>query len=75
MDTALELAGQIAANAPLSVQASKRLARGIADGVIASDEALWEANRREAKLVMSSEDAREGPMAFAQKRTPEWKAR
>ncbi|GAC1408421.1 MAG: crotonase/enoyl-CoA hydratase family protein [Novosphingobium sp.] len=75
MDTALELAGQIAANAPLSVQASKRLARGIADGVIASDEALWDANRREAKLVMTSEDAREGPLAFAQKRMPEWKAR
>ncbi len=75
MASALELAEKIAANAPLSVQSSKRIARGIHDRRIDSDDAFWEANRREAKVVMTSEDAREGPLAFAQKRVPEWKAR
>lgn len=74
MDTATALADKIAANAPLSVQGSKRIARGIHDGQIDSDEAFWEANRREAKVVMTSQDAREGPLAFAQKRAPVWKA-
>jgi len=75
METALALAEQIVANAPLSVQASKRIAMGIHDGRIASDDQFWEANAREASTVMRSEDAREGPLAFAQKRTPVWKAR
>lgn len=75
MTTALALADKIAQNAPLSVQGSKRIARGIHEGQIESDEAFWDANRREAKLVMTSEDAREGPLAFAQKRPPVWKAR
>lgn len=75
MDSAIELAEKIAANAPLSVRGSKRIARGINEGQIDSDEAFWEANRREAKVVMTSEDAREGPLAFAQKRAPVWKAK
>ncbi len=74
MDAALELAGRIASNAPLSVQASKRLAMGIVDGAIASDAQFWAQNRKESRVVMTSEDAREGPLAFAQKRTPVWKA-
>jgi len=72
MATSLDLADRIAKNAPLSVQASKRLAMGIHQGKIASDDAFWEANKREARLVMRSQDAREGPLAFAQKRTPTW---
>lgn len=75
IDAALALAERIAANAPLSVQASKRIALGIEDGAIASDEAHWAANRRESALVMRSEDAREGPRAFAEKRMPSWKGR
>ena len=75
MPTALALAGKIAANAPLSVQASKRVALGIVDGRIAADAPNWEHNSRERGVLMRSEDAREGPLAFAQKRKPEWKAR
>ncbi len=75
LDAAFALAGRIAVNAPLSVQASKRIALGIADGVIAADEAGWAATRREAGTVMRSEDAREGPRAFAEKRAPLWKGR
>lgn len=75
METAIDLANRIAVNAPLSVQASKRIAMGIADGTIASDAAYWEANNREGRIVMQSEDAKEGPLAFAQKRQPVWQAK
>ncbi len=75
MATALDLAARIATNAPLSVQASKRLAMGIVDGAITSDDAFWAQNRKESMTVMTSEDAREGPLAFAQKRAPVWKAK
>jgi crotonobetainyl-CoA hydratase len=73
MPTALAMADKIAANAPLSVQASKRIARGIAEGKIASEFDFWAANKREAAVVMTSADAREGPRAFAEKRAPLWK--
>lgn len=75
MDTALDMAARIAANAPLSVQASKRLALGMADGAVAADAAFWVLNTRERNIVMSSADAREGPLAFAQKREPVWQAK
>ena len=75
MPTAIALAEKIAGNAPLSVQASKRVALRIIDGQIAGDDAHWDDNKRERKVLMASEDAREGPLAFAQKRKPEWKAR
>ncbi|MBO9698195.1 MAG: enoyl-CoA hydratase/isomerase family protein [Sphingopyxis sp.] len=75
MSTALALAERIAGNAPLSVQASKRVALGIEAGRIAADAPYWDHNARERSVLMRSEDAREGPLAFAQKRKPEWKAR
>lgn len=75
LDAALELAGVIAANAPLSVQATKRVALGVSDGARPGEDALWEHSDAEMMTVMSSEDAAEGPMAFAEKRAPEWKAR
>lgn len=75
IDAALALAERIAGNAPLSVQASKRIALGMADGTIAGDEAGWSATHRESSLIMRSEDAREGPRAFAEKRAPAWKGR
>ncbi len=75
MDTALELANRVAANAPLSVQASKRIALGIAEGKVKADEELWNSSRRESMAIMRSEDAREGPRAFAEKRAPIWKGR
>jgi len=75
LPTAMALAEKIAANAPLSVQASKRVALGIDDGRIAADAPFWDHNTRERAVLMRSEDAREGPLAFAQKRKPEWKAR
>ena len=75
MTAARALAERIVVNAPLSVQASKRIAMGIHEGRIASDDQFWEANSREGKIVMVSADAREGPLAFAQKRAPVWQAK
>jgi crotonobetainyl-CoA hydratase len=75
MEAAFELAEQIAANAPLSVQASKQAALGIDAGTIKAEATDWERSRRLSGMVMKSEDAREGPLAFAQKRAPQWKAR
>ena len=72
---ALALAHRIAANAPLAVQASKRVARGIRDGAVPAEADAWAASNHEILALMGSEDAIEGPMAFAEKRTPVWKGR
>ncbi|MBB3605701.1 crotonobetainyl-CoA hydratase [Mycolicibacterium sp. BK556] len=75
VDAALALAQRITVNAPLAVQASKRVAVGVDDGIITDDEAGWTRTMREIGPLMKSEDAKEGPLAFAEKRQPVWKAR
>ena len=75
LEAAVALAERITCNAPLAVQASKRVAAGVDDGVIAAEQEAWKRSNREMRTVFSSEDAMEGPMAFAQKRAPVWKAR
>ena len=75
LDAALALAARVTLNAPLSVQASKRIAHGADDGVITDDEPGWERTNREMRSLMRSEDAKEGPRAFAEKREPVWQAR
>src|SRR5215208_2393470 len=75
VDGALALAERITANAPLAVWASKRVAMGVDDGVIKGDEPGWDRTMREIGTLMRSEDAKEGPLAFAEKRQPVWKAK
>ncbi|WP_335306790.1 crotonase/enoyl-CoA hydratase family protein [Sphingomonas adhaesiva] len=75
IEAALKLAERIAVNAPLSVQASKRMAQGIVDRGVPREEAAWKQNRAETKIVFTSQDSREGPKAFAEKRAPVWQAR
>lgn len=67
-----ELATRIAANAPLSVAASKRTA--YLSARLPLDRAYEEAEEIWAP-VYHSEDAQEGPRAFREKRTPVWKGR
>jgi crotonobetainyl-CoA hydratase len=75
VDAALALAARVTVNAPLSVQASKRIAYGVDDGVITGEEVGWERTMNEMRSLIRSADAREGPLAFAEKREPVWKAR
>ncbi|MFE3851710.1 enoyl-CoA hydratase-related protein [Streptomyces griseorubiginosus] len=75
LQCALELADVIGENAPLAVQASKRVAQQIVDGVAAAETSFWELSARERAVVRESEDAKEGPRAFAEKRKPVWQAR
>ena len=72
LDTAIALALRIAENAPLAVRRSKQLARDI---IGATKSETWELNDEARIHIMSTEDAREGPLAFAEKRPPVWKGR
>ncbi|RTL62693.1 MAG: enoyl-CoA hydratase/isomerase family protein [Pseudonocardiaceae bacterium] len=71
-DHARNLARRIAANAPLSVLASKRTAYLSAQFPI---EQAYEKAEEIWEPVYMSADAQEGPAAFREKRTPEWKGR
>ena len=66
---ALTLAERIARNAPLAVAASKQLVRATQG---ATEEELWKIQRPHMVTVWKSNDAKEGPRAFAEKRPPEW---
>ncbi|MGA1568576.1 MAG: crotonase/enoyl-CoA hydratase family protein [Ilumatobacteraceae bacterium] len=72
VDAALELAERIARNAPLSVAASKQMILEVQGRTEAE---FWDLQRPVMAQVFSSEDAKEGPRAFAEKRPPEWTGR
>ena len=70
LDAAVALAERIAKNAPLAVAASKKLVKAAAQGY---DEAeLWKMQGELMGKVFGSNDAKEGPKAFAEKREPNW---
>lgn len=66
---ALALASRIAANAPVAVRESLRVARRVHD---LDEEALQALSRVARERVRASEDYREGPRAFVEKRAPRW---
>jgi enoyl-CoA hydratase len=72
LDRALELAEQIAQNAPLALKASKQIISHAQDW---DEQTAWRNQDEIALPVMTSEDAREGATAFAEKRPPEWQGR
>lgn len=75
LDTAMELAVTIAANAPLAVQASKRVVHSALARGSDWDPDVWQLTDRELGRLFKSEDAKEGPRAFAAKRAPQWTGR
>ena len=70
LDAAIGWAERIAENAPLAVAASKTLVRAAAQGI--DEDSLWKMQEPLSKKVFSSNDAKEGPTAFAEKRAPNW---
>jgi enoyl-CoA hydratase/carnithine racemase len=72
---AVELAAEIASNAPLSLRGNKRVIRELlaAEGQLAPDVERELIALREA--CFSSDDFREGVRAFGEKRTPRWRGR
>jgi enoyl-CoA hydratase len=72
LDKAYEFARRMTANAPLAVQATKQ---SVWEGLGMS---LSEAYRNESAIssfIFQTEDAKEGPKAFAEKRPPKWQGR
>ncbi|KDE99143.1 enoyl-CoA hydratase [Mycolicibacterium aromaticivorans JS19b1 = JCM 16368] len=66
---AIELAGKISANGPLAVAATKDVLLQSADWSRAE---MWKKQMELIIPVFSSNDAREGAVAFAEKRVPNW---
>jgi enoyl-CoA hydratase len=69
---ALALAERIAANAPLAVRYSKDVMKRAFE---VPESEGWGINAEAVRVVFSSADAMEGPVAFAEKRAPNWQGK
>ena len=72
LDVALDLAEEVAANAPMALQASKAVLNKQWSW---DDETFWAKQGEIIAPVFASEDAIEGATAFAEKREPNWRGR
>ena len=72
LEGALALAATVAANGPLAVAVTKQIARQASDWTW---EESWDRQEALTESVFSSQDAREGAVAFAEKRPPVWAGR
>ena len=74
VQAAVELAHRVAGNAPLAVQASKRLVHRAQAHDDAWDPAYWRSCAEEGTRLSATADAREGARAFVEGRPPRWSA-
>ncbi len=72
MEEAMIMAEQIAENAPLAVQYFKELAYR---GLNMSTQDISSLTYHMYDQLLTTEDSKEGPLAFAEKRKPNWKGR
>jgi enoyl-CoA hydratase len=72
VDAAIDLAGAIAGNGPLALAATKAILERQADW---TEEEFWARQGEIAGPVFASEDAREGAIAFSERREPVWRGR
>ncbi len=69
-EQALRLAKSFAAASPTAVLVSREL---MLRSLETPDEAdAWKLNQAAARIVLKCGDAKEGPLAFAEKRSPQW---
>jgi enoyl-CoA hydratase/carnithine racemase len=71
-DVALDLARRVTANAPIAVRESLAIARQAAE---LDEETLWTMSRAASDRMRQTEDFKEGPRAFVEKRAPRWVGR
>ncbi len=72
IDKAIELAEQIAKNAPLALMASKEIIREMQGR---TEEEYWAFQKQHYDVIFASEDGKEGATAFAERREPNWQGK
>lgn len=72
VDAAVALAERICTNAPIAVRESRRV---VAEAALVDDDTAWKMTNAAMGTAMSTEDFQEGPLAFIEKRAPQWKGR
>jgi enoyl-CoA hydratase len=72
LDKAYEYARRITANAPLAVQATKQ---SVWEGLGMSLRDAYKNESQLSSMIFQTEDAKEGPRAFREKRKPNWQGK